>query len=161
MQTFYIIIKKEYLTIYEKNGNTYERVYLGGNPEYAYCVNSAKDYADRCFEMLMEEYNLDTIGEMDLIVIDNEDDIISDAMLEAFGDNVKQRISVEKLILEILGRLGRDKKLRIPDYGINFDGKKYFIKDKKVVKEEFSLLSYTLKDEMLMKFIGQVKTDGL
>lgn len=77
MQTFYMVIKKECLSIYEKNGNTYE----------------------------MEEYNLDTIGEIDLIVIDNEDDIISNAMLEAFGDNVKQRISVEKLMLEILGRL--------------------------------------------------------
>ena len=133
MQTFYMVIKKECLSIYEKNGNTYE----------------------------MEEYNLDTIGEIDLIVMDNEDDIISNAMLEAFGDNVKQRISVEKLMLEILGRLGRDKKLRIPDYGINFDGKKYFVKDNKVVKEEFSLLAYTLRDEMLMKFIGQVTTDGL
>lgn len=154
MQTFYVIIKKNHLSIYEKNGNSYEKVYLGGNPEFAYSVNSAKDCTKRFFDMIVEEYNLDTIGEVDFIVIDNEDDIISNAILEAFGENVKKRIDIEKLMSEVSSGIGRDKKLRIFEYGINYDGKKYLVKNEEVVKEEFSLLSYTLTDDMLMKFVG-------
>ena len=154
MQTFYVIIKKDCLSIYEKNVNSYEKVYLGGNPEYAYNVNSAKDYVNRFFEMIIEEYNLDTIGEIDFVVIDNEDEIISNVMLAALGQSVKRQISIENLMLEVLDSLGRDLKLHISQYGINFDGKKYLVKDKRVVKEEFCLLAYTLTDDMLIKFIG-------
>lgn len=154
MQTFYVIIKKDYLTIYEKNGNSYEKVYLGGNPEYPYSVNSAKDYINRFFEMIIEEYNLDTMGEIDFVVIDNEDVITTNAMLTAFGQSVTKQISIENLMEEILASIGRDKKLRISEYGINYDGKKYLVKDEKVVKEEFSLLAYTLSDDMLIKYIG-------
>lgn len=152
MQTFYVIIKKSNLLIYEKNGTSYEKVYLGGNPEYTYSVNSTKDYVKKFFNMIIEEYNLDTIGEIEFIVIDNEDDIISNAILEAFGENIKTHIDIEKLMLEISSSIGRDKKLHISEYGINYDGKKYLVKNKKIVKEDFSLLSYTLTDDMLMKF---------
>ena len=154
MQTFYMIIKKECLSIYEKNGNSYERVYLGGNPEYAYSVNCARNYVDRFLKMIVEEYNLDTIGEVDFVVIDNEDTVISNVMLEAFGQNVKKRICVENLVSEISASIGRDKKLRIFEYGINFDGKKYLVKGQQVIKEEFSLLAYTLNDDMLMRLVG-------
>lgn len=154
MQTFYVIIKKDYLTIYEKNGNSYEKVYLGGNSEYTYSVNSAKDYVNQFFEMIIEEYNLDTMGEIDFVVIDNEDVITTNAMMTAFGQSVAKQISIENLMEEILASIGRDKKLRISEYGINYDGKKYLVKDKKVVKEEFSLLAYTLSDDMLIKYIG-------
>lgn len=154
MQTFYVVIKKDFLSIYEKNGSTYKKVYLGGNPEYSYSVNSAKDYVNLFFEKIKEEYNLDTIGEIDFIVIDNEDVIISNAMLGAFGQSVKKRISIDHLMADVLDSIGRDKKLCISEYGINFDGKKYFFKDKQVVKEEFSLLAYTLTDDKLVKFVG-------
>jgi hypothetical protein len=154
MQTFYVIIKKDYLLIYEKKGDVYERVYLKGKLEYAYSVNSAKDCAARCLNTIFDEYNLDTMGEIDLIVIDNEDEIITNAMSDAFGENVKKRIKIEKLMSEVSASIGRDKKLRISEYGINYDGKKYLVRDGKVEKEEFSLLSYTLTDDMLMKFVG-------
>lgn len=154
VQTFYVIIKKNYLSIYEKNQKSYERVYLRANSEFAYSVNSAKDYIEKILNMIVEEYNLDTIGEIDLIVIYNEDDIVSDAILNALGENVKERIDIEKLMLKVSSSLERDKNLHIFEYGINYDDKQYLVKNENVVKNEFSLLSYTLTDDMLMKFVG-------
>lgn len=154
MQTFYVIIKKEYLSIYDKIDNSFTRVYLDGNPEYSYSVNSAKDYVNRLVDMIIDENNLDSEGEIDFVVIDNEDEIISKALLNAFGESVKKIIDVEALMADISNKICSDKKLHIPEYGINFDGKKYLVKDNKLVKEEFSLLSYNLTDDMLMKSIG-------
>lgn len=154
VQTFYVIIKKNYLSIYEKNQKSYERVYLRGNSEFAYSVNSAKECIEKFLNIIVEEYNLDTIGEIDLIVIDNEDDIVSNAILNALGENVKERIDIEKLMLKVSSSLERDKKLHIFEYGINYDGKQFFVMNENIVKNEFSLLSYTLTDDMLMKFVG-------
>lgn len=153
MQNFYVVIKKDCLTLYEKNGNTFEKVYLGGNPEYAYSVNSAKEHTEKFMAMIQEEYNLDSVGEVEFVVIDNEDEIVSDVMLKAFGKSVKEKIEIDKLMLDVSDALRRDKKMHISEYGINFDGKKYAVSNRKISKEEFSLLAYTLTDDVLMKYV--------
>ena len=112
MQTFYVLIKKNCLSIYEKNGNAYEKVYLGGNPDFSYSISSAKEGADRFLEMIVDEYNLNTMGEIDLVVIDNEDEILSDVMLRAFGQSVKKRISIEGLMGEVLILMARNTSLK-------------------------------------------------
>ena len=154
MQTFYVIIKKECLSLYEKKGDLYERVYLGGNSEYYYNVNSAVENIKHLLEMIVEEYNLDTIAEVNLIAIENEDEIISSVVLNAFGAIIKKKISITKLMSYIIDNLKRDEKLHISEYGVNYDGKKYIPDKQGVNKEEFSLLAYTLSDDMLMKFVG-------
>lgn len=153
MQTFYVIIKKNNLVVYEKDGNSYKKVFLEGEPEYYYNVNSAKDYIDKFLEVVASEYNLDTIGEVDFILIDNEDTIVSKAVTGAFGEFVKRIINIEELITGISSSIGRDKKLHISEYGINYDGKKYVVKNGKMEKEDFNLLAYSIKDDMIMKFI--------
>ena len=154
MQTFYVIIKKESLSLFEQNGGIFEKVYLGGKQEYFYAVNSAQDTANKFLSMIVEEYNLDSVGEIDLIVVNNEDEIISTAMTKAFGKNVKEEISIAKVILTALEKLDRDSKLRIRDYGVNFDEKKYCLVNGEVKKDEFSLLAYTLSDEMVLRYIS-------
>ena len=57
-------------------------------------------------------------------------------------------------MLKVSSSLERDKNLHIFEYGINYDDKQYLVKNENVVKNEFSLLSYTLTDDMLMKFVG-------
>lgn len=151
-----MIIKKDCLSLYEKNDNEYEKVYFEGNPEYSYSINSAKESVERFLNMLLGEYNLDTMGEIDFVVIDNEDEIVSEVMLGEFAQSVKKRINIMELMSKILDSIGRDKKLHISDYGINYDGKRYIFNNQKIVKEEFSLLAYTLNDNMLINFIEEV-----
>lgn len=154
MQTVYVIIKKEYLALYEKNGNSFEQIYLNGNPEYSYSLNSAKDGMDKMLIMLAEQYNLDSIGEIDLIVIDNEDKITSETILRALGNSVTKKIPVEQVIQNAVERLNRDKKLHILKYGVNYDGRKYGLSEGKITQSPFSLLAYTVSDDMLMRYVG-------
>lgn len=153
MQTFYVIIQKNYLSVYEKNADMFEKVYLGGNPYFAYTVNNAVDYIQRFFSMIIEEYNLETVGEVDFVVIENEDRIITDAVSKAMGECIKKQLKIEELMLNVIARLGRDKNLCISEYGVNFDERKYIVTDGKINKDEYSLLSYTLNDDMLIKFV--------
>lgn len=153
MQTFCVITKKNTLSLYEKDGNHYSKVYLNGNDEYAYSINSTQDCIDRFMNSMAEEYNLDSIGEIDLILIDNEDRIIAESVINAFGDSVKEVVQIEKLIPEIMMKLDRDKSLHISDYGINYDGKKYMLHENCVSKEEFSLLAYTISDDQIIRHL--------
>lgn len=154
MQTFYLIVKKDCLSLFEKNGNTYERVYLGGNPEFYYSINSAKENIDKFMKMIIEEYNLDSISEIDLMVINNEEKIVSDVVTKVLGESVRKTVQIDLLMKDILQKLNRDKELLISEYGVNFDGKNYLLQDGEIKKEEFSLLGHTLSDELLMRYVG-------
>ena len=153
MQEFYIIIKKESLLVYEKKGNGYERIYLGGNPEYLYSLNNPSKSIEKFLALIAEEYNLDSIAEVNFNIIDNEDKIVSSTVLEKFGVYVKTCIHIEILMIDILNSLARDAKLRILEYGINYDNKNYIKKDNGINKREYSLLAYKLIDDKLIKYV--------
>jgi hypothetical protein len=153
VQEFYIIIKKESLLVYEKKGNGYERIYLGGNPEYLYSLNNPSKSIEKFLALIAEEYNLDSIAEVNFNIIDNEDKIVSSTVLEKFGVYVKTCIHIEILMIDILNSLARDAKLRILEYGINYDNKNYIKKDNGINKREYSLLAYKLIDDKLIKYV--------
>lgn len=117
-------------------------------------MSIANDCVERLCTMIVEEYNLDTIAEVDFVVINNEDTFISEVMTKALNQNIKEIISVDCLIKTAMMNLSRDQNLYIPKYGLHFDGKSYFLRESNLYKEEFSLVSYALKDGMLMKFLS-------
>ncbi len=154
MQTFYMIIGKKSLSLYEKIGVSFKQIYLQGKPEYLYDINRARECIDKVFAMLIIEYNMRSIGEIDLVVINNEDKIISDVIGKLLRKHIREKIEVEDLLGIATEKLCRDKKLHISEYGINFDGKNYLYTEKGVEKNEFSLLGYTVNNDELMRYIG-------
>ena len=153
MQTFYLLIGKSNLYVYEKKDNTYERLYIEGNPEYAYDLNSTKTSIEQLMDELVNEYNLDTKAEIDFIVVDNEDRIVSEVMQKVLGEYQSKVYEIDFLMKLVAGKLQRDSKMMIDKFGINFDGKNYLLSDGGIVKNDFNLLGYTLNEDDLMKYI--------
>lgn len=151
MQTFYLVIEKSSLSLFSLNN--YERIPIEGNEQYTYDLNYSTNCINILLEILANEFNLDSIGEIDFIVINNEDKVISEVMNKALEKHIKKIYDIEKIVENLLYKLNRDKKLYIDKYGINFDGKSYIIQENKISKKEFNLLGYTITDEQLIKFV--------
>lgn len=152
MQTFYVVLEKEIISIFEKNHDSYEKVYIEGNPEYTYEINCAKACTDKLLSILVNVYNLDSAGEIDLVMIDNEDKVVSEVIDKALSKHIKEKIQIDDLICRISQKLDRDENLHISEYGINFDGKNYLCKSSGVKKSEFYLLGYTVSADELLKY---------
>lgn len=153
MQTIYLLIGKEKLYLYEKNANLFERLYIEGNPDYSYDINNVKYGIQQLMDNLVNEYNLDTKAEIDFIVIDNENEIISEVVEKIIGEYESKKYTIDSIIIKVFNKLSRDKKLLIEEYGINFDGKNYLLINGNLNKKEFSLLGYTLQEDNLMKYV--------
>lgn len=153
VQTFYMIIGKNKLYLYEKEDKIFERLYIEGNPEYSYDINRAKKCIAELMDRLADEYNMDTIAEIEFVIIDNEDPVISNVMNQVLNEYIKEEYPIDSLLSNIYQKLERDKKLFISDYGINFDGKNFSKKNNVLEKKEFSLLGYTINQDELMKYI--------
>lgn len=153
MQTFYMIIGKKNLYLYEKTEHTYEPLYIEGNDSFAYDLNMAQMCVDHLLDTLVDEYNLDSRGEIDLFVIENEDAIITNVMRRSLGEYVQKAYPIRNLLLTATRKLSRDKKLYIGEYGINFDGNNYILSGDELIKKKFSLLGYTLHEDSILKFL--------
>lgn len=154
MQDFYMIIKKEYVCLYEKTGNGFERVYLNGHPEYAYSINHVKDTMEELLKVLQDEYNLETSDELGFTVVENEDRIVTESVVRELGTCVGERIGIERLVEAVMKGLRTDRKLFIDEYGVNFDGTNYVPEEKGIGKNRFSLLGLTIGCDELLKYGG-------
>lgn len=152
MQKFYMIIGKNELFLYEKNENGYVRQFIEGNSEYSYKLNNAKNDVDRLIKSLVNEYNMETSAEIEFIVIDNENTIYSEIIEKALGEYVAKKNDLKQILTNIIKKLKRDNKLMIDELGINFDGKNYVMSNNKLIKNDYSLLGYTLHADDIMKF---------
>ena len=47
MQTFYMVVEKERLYLFERSKNGFDRVYIEGNPDFLYSINAIRDYMKR------------------------------------------------------------------------------------------------------------------
>lgn len=153
MQTFYVVLEKAIMSIYVRDNGSYERIYIEGNPEYTYDINCAKDSVEKLLFSLVNENNLESVGEIDLILIDNENKIVTEVMEKALKEYIKEKIQIDSLICKMSKKMSRDKKMYITQYGINFDGKNYICKGEKINKSEFSLLGYTVSSDELLKYV--------
>ena len=152
MQNFYMIIGKNELFLYEKNENGYVRQFIEGNSEYSYKLNNAKNDVDRLIKSLVNEYNMETSAEIEFVVIDNENTIYSETIEKALGEYVTKKNDLKQILTNIIKKLKRDNKLMIDELGINFDGKNYVMSNNKLIKNDYSLLGYTLQADDIMKF---------
>lgn len=153
MQTFYMIIEKGKIYLYDKSEKNIEKLYIEGNPEYLYEVNDALKDTTRLMEALVNEYNLSSTAEIEFVVVDNEDHVISEVFEKVLSGYVRKKYPILPLLLNVSQKLGREKKLMIDEYGINYDTMNYRIINGKLSKFSFSLLGYTLQADELIKYI--------
>lgn len=153
MQTFYMVVQKGKVNLYVREGSRLVGQYINGNPEFCYKLNHAAGDMQRLFQSLVDEYNLDSVAELEIIMIENEDAVCSQVVGQALGEYVVERKGIGEAISKAWKRLVKDKKLMVQEYGINFDGKNYKIESERVKKSGFSLLGYTLDPGSLMKYI--------
>lgn len=157
MQIFYMIIGKGKLYLYKKENNRYIKQYIEGNSFYKYEINQVKLDLQKLLERLVDEYNLETKAELEFYIVENEDELFSEAVIKGLKEYVIKKYSLTEVLISVMEKLCKDKKLKIKEFGINYDGKSYLlsgqISNKKVKKSEFSLLAYTICEDDIMKFI--------
>lgn len=148
---FLLFIGTRRLHVFDLNENC-ERIYIDGKDCYEYDITKASEDVEALLEYLVNEYNLSSKAEVKFQVLTNTDKGINDIMSRALGNHVQGRFSGMEIIKKAIKELSKDKNYLIDDYGINFDGNCYKLKGE-IVKKDFSLLAYTLCDELLLNLI--------
>ena len=144
-----MLVKRDKFVIYKPDRN-YELQYVNGEPFFAYEINRLADAMQNLLNSLTEEYNLESMHDVDLSVLVNGDavvgNLIEDFLITKEISRKENIISVIPMLEKIYKKLERDKSLLIDLYGINYDGINYCKEKSQLVASNFKLLAYTLKD---------------
>lgn len=154
MQTFYMIIGKDALYLYEKNGRNYNRQYIEGNPEFHYQLNNIKKDIEKLLEVLVEEYNLDNQSELTFVVVGNGNSVVTEVITKALDGHISDKRDMGFIMPEIIQKLYKDEIPLVKEYGVNFDGNNYRLMNGKLGMYDYHLLGYTLNEDKIMEYIG-------
>lgn len=84
----------------------------------------------------------------------NEDSVYNDVIERCMKEYICEKKELKQVLTELFQKLGRDEKIQIDNYGINFDGKHYMLKDGVITKGKFDLLGYTVSEDSIVKYIA-------
>ncbi len=157
MQTLYMVICRDALYLYEKDGTGFKRQYIEGNPEFHYQTNHMKDDVKKLLDVLVEEYNLDGRSELTFCLIENEEPSVTKAVCRNLDGYISRQYSLDMIIPEIIRKTKADGIPLIEESGINFDDRNYLPVNGKINKRDFNLLGYTLDMDKMMEYAGQEK----
>lgn len=153
MQALYMIIGKEALYLYAKEGADYQRQYIEASPEFPYQAGRVQDDIKELLKVLVEEYNLEDVSELTFSVVGNTDPIITEMICSVLNGNISNQYELYSVISQIILKLVMDEKLMIREFGINFDGFNYRLIDGDMQKGDYNLLGYTLQTDDFIKYI--------
>lgn len=154
MQQLIILICKDEFFVFDG----VEPVFIEGNDSFSYSLNRVQEDLAYLFERLSRQYNLSSSAEISISIVTNEDNFITETIKEAFR-NQEKAVSIDNeykiihCIESYIKQLSNDKTLHIDEFGVNFDGVNYTIKNNSIEKQPFSLLSHAVRVPDLANYI--------
>ena len=149
----HMIIGRNAFYLYRRTNDSFEVEYIDGNSYRHYNTHSIKSDLENLLETVADINNLDSANEIYFSVIENADKIRNANVENVLGSRIKEKFSVDEILIRAVSSLAKDKDLHIDDFGINYDGNSYLFKNGKLEKNPYSLLAYNVSQEKLMEFI--------
>lgn len=141
---FFIIIGRNAIYTYERDGQRFELQFIEGNESFPISSTNISEDVNVYMEILANEKNLGTVAKLEFEVLEGSDVNLNKAIVAAFGDCINRTYSLENTLITVTKKLLRDKKLMVDTYGINYEGCAYKLENNTLVQGEFNLLGYTI-----------------
>ena len=103
--------------------------------------------------VLKENNNLSDSDELRFFVLESSDTVRNEVVMSRLGDTLAHRYSVFAAIERALNDIGNDPKEYL-EFGLNYDGHSYMIKQGTTNVGEFNLLALTVEPQMMLKYMA-------
>ena len=145
---FFLVVGKNKFYIYTRSeGGQLVPEYIDGNPFWEYTPHAIKSDLKKLMNALADGNNLDDINEIKFSVVKNADRVRNVNVISALTDYLQDEISLEEILQTAIKKLSDNPALHIAEFGVNYDGDSYVLKNGNLEKNSYSLLAYTISQE--------------
>ena len=147
MLNLYLLIEHDKIFIYTKtkNGNDLVSQYIEGSDYINYELNTIEADISRMLNVLLDEFNLDSAGELDFRVVVDEDNLrfAAERLVKTLKNAKISSVEIIDLKPILSGLISHDD-------GVNFDGNNYVIVNGRLQRRKFSIMGKTLNEKDIM-----------
>lgn len=144
---FFMIIERNAIYTYEKNGQHYDLQYIEGSKSFSYSMSSIYENINEYLDALANEKNLGTKAMLEFDVLESSEEFCNIGVINALEGYIEKKYNINEAIEMVIKKLSKDKGLMIDHYGINYDGYSFLLVDGQIQKGEFDLLAYTVHSD--------------
>lgn len=153
---FFLIVGKTDFYVYTRKNDQLVPEFIDGNPFWPYTPHAVKNDLVRLMYALADSNNLEGIDDITFSVIKNADRVRNVNIINSLGQHLQKEISPDELLLAAIQRLAKNSALHIAEFGINYDGDSYILKNGNLDKNPYSLLAYTIsQEEFIVGVLGR------
>lgn len=150
---FFLVIGRNALYVYEKNGQKFERQFIEGSENVSINPNNIVESVNSFMEILANEKNLGTIAKLEFDVLESEEGKYNTGAVMALEKHIANRYSLCDVLKTVIKKLLRDEKIMVDVYGINYEGSSYKIEDDKIWQGQYDLLAYTVHSDDIISLM--------
>ena len=154
MVSFRLLLTQKRFYVYQKRDGALEREYIDGNPWMAYDGHQMAEHLQHLLAILKNNHNLDEEEKLHIDLIGCADDVRNQQVKKQLADQLEDYIELSSVLPKLMRVLSENAALHIEDFGINYDGLSYIIRQEEWEQDEFRLLAYTVSVDHLMEHVG-------
>ena len=148
-----MIIGRNAFYLYHRSRDNFEIEYVDGNPYRHYDIHSIRSDLEKLLETVADTNNLDNANEIEFTIIENADNIRNTNVEQILGNRIKEKMSINAVLIRVVNALSKDNELHINEFGINYDGSSYILHNGELQKKPYSLLAYNVGQEKLIEYV--------
>ena len=153
MVSFRLLLTQGKFYVYREKDGTFEQEYIDGNPWMEYDSHQIVENLHQLLTALKNNHNLDETDPLRINLIGCADEIRNQQVKKNLK-NLGDYTPLLSLLPKIMRTLSDDATLHITDFGINYDGLSYVMREGDLEQNDFQLLAYTVSVDQLMKHVG-------
>lgn len=146
----YLAICRNKFCLYD---DTRKIIHIDGDPFFEYEPNKIRNATFRLMDKVVDESNLSSKSDLCFFVIDNSDNLRNEGVAKELGNLLVKKYSLDGLLRQAINELGKNPKLYVSEFGVNYDGECYRLENELLVKGEYNLLALSIEPNELLKFI--------
>ncbi|MBO5470041.1 MAG: hypothetical protein J6A03_09935 [Lachnospiraceae bacterium] len=141
---FLMVIGRNAIFTYAYEGKEYVPQLIEGSEKYLYNVNNISYEIETYLTALANEKNLGTKAKLEFDVLESSDPFCNSMVMNYMETYIEKKYDINNVMKEILKKLSRDESLLIEEYGVNYDGVSFVLKDNEIKKQPYNLLAYRI-----------------
>lgn len=154
MVSFRLLLTQTKFYVYREKDGQFEQEYIEGNPWLEYNIHQIAETLQQLLTALRNNHNFGEEEELCIDMIGCADEVRNQQVKKLLAKQMREYTELTGLILKVMKALSKDAALHIEDFGINYDGLSYIMKQGELLQNDFQLLSYTVSVDCLMEHVS-------
>ena len=146
---FILFVSKNTFYLYQDNDDVIKKSFIAKT----YNLYSIKEDVMSMLSILAKFNGSKDTSVIELIVIENIDEVRNKNVELILNKIIKKIVPLHQILNKCIKSLTVKRELHIKEFGVNYDGDSYLLKDETLQKIPYSLLSYSLKRDSLIEYL--------